>query len=384
MTRQQFQVDNWFSGAKQSQQLESTQEELSKAQTKIQTLTEEIEKLRDSQTHSETLEESIVHLRTELEKQSGKNLIPIDLIKPNPEQPRKTILPESIEAMAVSLNKEGQLSPVILIETINHDYLIFDGERRWRGGKKNNWQYLESVIIKKPEDLHRKALLTSLHREDLNSLDKAEALIFEIISKTSIKEQDIPRILARTIRRFNKKKEISQITELLSSDYHECEIRLAKLELKAEEKAILLVLLDLQLNPASIDANIFPMLSLWKDLKQAIREKGLNGSQAMALQTLNPKNLGLSPQESNKIRKQATQQVFRDNLSASQTRKLVKEIRDKYQQVPNSNRTIKTVVSQIQKLTPETLTTTESEQLKQLKSLLESKLAEIEELLLPL
>ena len=126
------------------------------------------------------------------------------------------------------------------------------------------------------------------------------------------------------------------------------------------------------------------MLSLSKDLKQAIREKGLNGSQAMALQTLNPKNLGLSSQESNKIRKKTTQQVLKDNLSASQTRKLVKEIRDKYQQVPKFNRTIKTVVSQIQKLTPETLTETESEQLKQLKSLLESKLAEIEEILLPL
>ena len=104
----------------------------------------------------------------------------------------------------------------------------------------------------------------------------------------------------------------------------------------------------------------------------------------MALQTLNPKNLGLSSTESNKIRKKITQQVLKDNLSASQTRRLVKEIRDEYQQVPNSNRTIKTVVSQIQKLTPETLTTTESEELKQLKSLLESKLAEIEEILLPL
>ena len=45
MTRQQFKVDNWFSGAKQSQQLESTQEELNKAQAEIQKLTEEIEKL---------------------------------------------------------------------------------------------------------------------------------------------------------------------------------------------------------------------------------------------------------------------------------------------------------------------------------------------------
>ncbi|CCQ68005.1 MAG: ParB/RepB/Spo0J family partition protein [Crocosphaera sp.] len=384
MTRQEFKVDNWFSGAKQSQQLESTQEELSQAQTKIHKLTEEIEKLRNTQTHAETLEKSIVNLRTELEKQSGKQLVPIELIKPNPEQPRKTILPESIEAMAISLAKEGQLSPIILIESVENDYLIFDGERRWRGGKKNQWQHIESVIIKKPQDLHRKALLTSLHREDLNSLDKAEAILLEIASKTSTQEQDIPRILSRTIRRFNKKKEISLITELLSSDYHQCEIGLEKLELKAEEKAILLVLLDLQLNPASIDANIFPMLSLSKDLKQAIREKGLNGSQAMALQTLNPKNLGLSSQESNKIRKKTTQQVLKDNLSASQTRKLVKEIRDKYQQVPKFNRTIKTVVSQIQKLTPETLTETESEQLKQLKSLLESKLAEIEEILLPL
>lgn len=381
MSNQQFAVDNWFSNAKQSQQLESTQEKLVKAQAEIQALTIEIENLRTQQSSSQALEKSIINLREQLKTQSGMQSIPITLIKPNPNQPRQTFLPESIEVMSLSLAKEGQLNPVILIDKENGDYLLLDGERRWRGAKKINWQSLNAVIIQSSQDLHRKALLTSLHREDLNPLDKAEAILFQIATKTSVDSQEIPRILSTTIRRFNKRKQISQLTNLLSEHSDEQQQQLANLELNQQEQSILAIILDLQLNPASIDANIFPMLSLSKDLKEAIRIQGLKGSHSMALQTLNAKNLGLSTQKSNSIRQQATQKVIDENLSAAQTRKLVKEIRAKYTPPSNVNKTVKQVSSQIQKLTRETLTTTDSEQLQQLRKILESKLVEIKEIL---
>ncbi len=381
MSNRQFAVDNWFSNAKQSQQLESTQSELAKAQAEIQALTIQIENLRSEQFSSQELEQSIVHLREQLETQSGMQSIPIEIIKPNPNQPRQTFLPESIEAMSLSLDKEGQLNPVILIETENDYYLLLDGERRWRGAKRLNWQFLNAVIIQSPQDLHRKALLTSLHREDLNPLDKAEAILFQIASQTSVDSQEIPRILSTTIRRFNKKKQIFQLTNLLPEHNKQQQKQLEELELNSQEQSILAVLLDLQLNPASIDANIFPMLSLSKDLKQAIRLRGLKGSHAMALQTLNAKNLGLSTQKSTSIREQATQQVLTEHLSATQTRKLVKEIRAKYKGDSTPNKTVKQITSVLQKLTRQTIGTTSDEQLKQLKNLLESKLVEIEEIL---
>jgi ParB family chromosome partitioning protein len=149
-------MDNLFSGAEQIHKLE-------KAETEIVRLKEEIEQLRELS--STDLETQIETLRQELKSQSGILEIPIAQICPNPSQPRQTFLEESVQSMAHSLLRDGQLQPIILIEQ-DEQYLLFDGERRWRGARELGWETLKSVIIPKPEALHRQALLTSLHRED--------------------------------------------------------------------------------------------------------------------------------------------------------------------------------------------------------------------------
>ncbi|WP_373526617.1 ParB/RepB/Spo0J family partition protein [Nostoc sp.] len=167
-------LTNYFSGAKQSQQLSEAEEE-------IQQLRAEIEELRDK--NSGELERELEELRTQLQSQSGIVSISIEQIEPNIEQPRQTFLPESIESMSRSLASDGQLQPVILIQRENH-LLIFDGERRWRSAKALGWQTLSAVIIPEPAGLHRKALITSLHREDLNPLDTALPAAMRYILKT--------------------------------------------------------------------------------------------------------------------------------------------------------------------------------------------------------
>jgi len=65
----------------------------------------------------------------------------------------------------------------------------------------------------------------------------------------------------------------------------------------------------LTVNPASIDANIFPMLSLAPDLKAAIRESGLKGVHAMALMKLSAKKFGEDREKAQSIRVKTTQRV---------------------------------------------------------------------------
>lgn len=199
-------LTNYFSGAKQSQQL-------SEAEQEIQQLRAEIEELRDK--NSGELETQLEELRTQLQLQIGILSIPIEQIEPNIEQPRQTFLPESLESMSRSLTSDGQLQPVILIQRENH-LLIFDGERRWRSAKALGWQTLSAVIIPEPTGLHRKALLTSLHREDLNPLDKAEAIARELSTITGLELQDIPRILSTVVRRLNSQKRITSLVDLVT------------------------------------------------------------------------------------------------------------------------------------------------------------------------
>ena len=367
-------ITNYFSAAKQSQQL-------SEAESELQQLRAEIEELRSK--GSTELEEQIQVLRSQLQSQSGIQCIPLQQILPNPEQPRQTFLPESIESMSRSLVSDGQLEPVILIQREN--LVIFDGERRWRSAKALGWQNLQAVIIPEPAALHRKALLTSLHREDLNPLDKAEAIQQELATNTDLNHQDIPRILSTVVRRLNAQKRMNSVIDLMTGTAEEQQLGLADMDLDEREQAVLALLLDLQLNPASIDANIFPMLSLAEDIKTAIRSKGLKGVHAMALQKLSAKNLGLTEEEAESIRLNTTQKVTAEKLSASATRKLVASVIASQVQPSSTSETKIKPVSQearrLQKLSLESLKKTERTQLIEFQEVLRQKLAEIEEVL---
>ncbi|GCL36008.1 parB-like partition protein [Sphaerospermopsis reniformis] len=373
-TRKSPDLTNYFSGAKQSQQL-------SEAEAEIQRLKAEIEELR-SQGSSE-LETQLQTLRAQLQSQSGIQYIPLEKIQANPEQPRQTFLSESIESMSRSLVSDGQLEPIILIQ--REHLVIFDGERRWRSAKNLGWQNLQAVIIPEPDALHRKALITSLHREDLNPLDKAEAIVRELATNTGLEPQDIPRILSTVVRRLNAQKRMNSVVELLTVTPEEQKQGLAALDLDEREVAVLTILLDLQLNPASIDANIFPMLSLAEDLKAAIRSSGLKGVHAMALQKLSAKNLGLPESEAEEIRINITQKVLAEKLSVQKTRQLVTEAiasqSTDAEKIEKQVKPVATATRSLYKVSGEALKKVEVSQLMEFQEVLRKKLAEIEEVI---
>lgn len=364
-------LTSYFSAAKQSQQL-------SEAEQELQQLKAEIEELRFQ--GSTELEEQLQALREQLQSQAGVLSIPVEQIQPNPEQPRQTFLPDSIESMSRSLANDGQLEPIILIQREN--LVLFDGERRWRSALALGWQSIQAVIVPEPPQVHRKALLTSLHREDINPLDKAEAIVRELTINTDLESQDIPRILSTAVRRLNTQKRMGQVVELMTATAAEQQQALASMGLDDREQAVLSLLLDLQLNPASIDANIFPMLSLAPDLKAAIRESGLKGVHAMALQKLSAKNLGLSEEKAQLLRVNTTQKAIADKLSVSRTRKLVGEVISAHAQPETTLlkkvKQVSTATGSLQKLSSEILAKVEPSQLIEFQEVLRQKLAEIE------
>lgn len=365
-------INNYFSSAQKELQL-------SEAETEIQQLKAEIEELRAK--GSTELEASLTTLRDQLQSQSSIQSIPLAQIEPNPEQPRQTFLTESIDSMCRSLKSDGQLEPIILIQ--REDLVIFDGERRWRSAKALGWESLQAVVIPEPIALHRKALITSLHREDLNPLDKAEAIVRELSDQAGLDAVSIPRILSTVVRRLNKQGRMNQVVELMTATELEQQESLTAMGLDEKEQAVLALLLDLQLNPASIDANIFPMLSLAADLKTAIRTSGLKGVHAMCLQKLSAKNLGKTEKKAQSIRLKTTQKVIEEKLSIKETRKLVSEAMSSFAasspKPPIKRKQVDRIIGRVQSISLEKI---EPEQLTQLKEALQQKLREIESVLL--
>lgn len=346
---------------------------------RIAELQAEVERLRAAQ--SPDLEAQLEVLRAQLKAQSGELAVEVELIYPNPHQPRQTLTTESIQTIARSLEKDGQITPLIVIPQ-GERYLLWDGQRRWQAAKLLGWKTLQAVTAPMPEDLHRKALLTFIHHEDLNPLDKAEAIVKEVADSTGITAVEISTVLSTVLRRLERGQQINQLTSLVTATPEAQQQSLQQLGISETETALLLSLLDLGLNPASVKANLLSMLALPPDLKQAIREQGLKGAHALALASLSAKTLKITERQATKERLAATQAVIEQDLTVAKTRELVAQAKAKYlnPQVIESKE-ITAVAKGLEKLSPDVMKASNQAQLAELQQILQEKLAEIEAVL---
>ena len=102
-------------------------------------------------------------------------LIPIDLIRPNPRQPRTEWAPDALEELTRSIMSAGLLEPIILRPS-GEDYEIVAGERRWRACKIAGWNEIPALVrtLEDHESLEA-ALIENIQRTDLNPVEEARA-----------------------------------------------------------------------------------------------------------------------------------------------------------------------------------------------------------------
>lgn len=86
------------------------------------------------------------------EKDGGDRvaLIPIQFVRPNPDQPRKHFDRQALEDLATSIKYVGQLQPILVrdvIGTPHHKFEIIDGERRWRAHRIAHIPKIKAIII---------------------------------------------------------------------------------------------------------------------------------------------------------------------------------------------------------------------------------------------
>jgi len=101
--------------------------------------------------------------------------IDIDLLQPNPSQPRGSITPESIVDLVDSIREHGILEPLVVAKT-PAGYQIIAGERRWRAAKMVGLKTVPVVIRDtSPQGMLEMALVENIQRQDLNPLERAQA-----------------------------------------------------------------------------------------------------------------------------------------------------------------------------------------------------------------
>ncbi len=99
----------------------------------------------------------------------------IDLLAPNPRQPRQHIDETHLEELAQSIRSHGMIQPIIVRRAGNH-YEIVAGERRWRAAQHAGLLKVPVIVREVPDDkLLEVALIENIQREDLNAIEEAQA-----------------------------------------------------------------------------------------------------------------------------------------------------------------------------------------------------------------
>jgi len=111
-----------------------------------------------------------------MERKMEYRIVDIDQLVPNPFQPREEFEKESLSELADSLKSRGEIQPIVVREH-KGGYQIIAGERRWRAAKLVGMKDIPVLVRSIPEDdVLLESLIENLHREDLTSVERENAL----------------------------------------------------------------------------------------------------------------------------------------------------------------------------------------------------------------
>ncbi len=109
--------------------------------------------------------------------EKGVLLVSVDLVLPNPRQPRGEIRPEELQELTASVREHGVLQPLIVtIGEAPGQYILIAGERRLQAARLAGLASVP-VIVRRATDQQRLelAIIENVQRSDLNPLEEAEA-----------------------------------------------------------------------------------------------------------------------------------------------------------------------------------------------------------------
>jgi len=102
--------------------------------------------------------------------------ISLELITPNPRQPRQHFDDEALEALAGSMRERGLLQPVLVRPAADGRYELIAGERRWRAARLAGLESIPALVRARDDaESLELALVENMAREDLNPIEEARA-----------------------------------------------------------------------------------------------------------------------------------------------------------------------------------------------------------------
>jgi ParB family chromosome partitioning protein len=124
--------------------------------------------------------------------------LPVELIRPNPNQPRARFDPEALDALAASIETSGVIQPLLVRPLHDGGYELIAGERRWRAAQQAGLAKVPAVVrdSAEPERLQT-ALIENMVREDLNPVEEARACAM-LVEDLGLSKEELGRRVGRS------------------------------------------------------------------------------------------------------------------------------------------------------------------------------------------
>jgi ParB family chromosome partitioning protein len=132
------------------------------------------------------------------EEAPGLREIAVELIRPNPKQPRTDFEPEALTALAESIQARGVLQPIVVRPLPGGSYELVAGERRLRAAKLAELQTIPAVVRETDEGERLElALIENMARADLNPIEEARACA-TLVDDLGLTKEELGRRVGRS------------------------------------------------------------------------------------------------------------------------------------------------------------------------------------------
>ena len=124
--------------------------------------------------------------------------VAVELVSPNPDQPRKRFDEDALQALAESVKERGVLQPVLVRPRAGGTFELVAGERRWRAAQIAGLQTLPALVQKRDDAQSLEvALIENMAREDLNPIEAARA-VAALVEELGLTREEVGRRVGRS------------------------------------------------------------------------------------------------------------------------------------------------------------------------------------------
>ena len=141
----------------------------------------------------------------------GQRRVPIEMLRPNPHNPRRDFPPAQLEELAQSIRDRGMIQPIAVRPAPNtgtagargvagsgESYEIIAGERRWRAAQRAGLHDVPVVILDVPDiEALELAIIENVQREDLNPIEEASGYQ-SLIDTFHYRQEDIAKAIGKS------------------------------------------------------------------------------------------------------------------------------------------------------------------------------------------